>query len=137
MQKCIAALNQKGQSSAENFFIDTSGNDEDVKTEIETKLAEVDQFSQALLKFTKDITAESDIMRGLIEGIEDPIDKQTAGNTYLEFMQNDQGPMRTLFALNDEVKRLQNESVRLRQLLDATNTRIAMRNGTPVSGNPI
>ncbi|KAH7696662.1 hypothetical protein AAVH_36266, partial [Aphelenchoides avenae] len=97
------------KSSEDTFEVDTSLADDDLKVELETKLAEIEQRSIELVKFTQEINAESDTMKTLVESLTDDAEKQEAGKLYLDFMQADRGPMHTLSVLSDEVARLENE----------------------------
>lgn len=133
-QKCIPALTAKDQSAALALFVDTSHKDEVVKADIETKLAIVKQNTDDLLNCVKEINAESDILRRLVESHTDQQQRETATNDYKQFMHSDKGPVHCLLEVNNEVKRLENEQVRLQRLLDYTNTRISVRTSEPLEG---
>ncbi|KAH7698961.1 hypothetical protein AAVH_33940, partial [Aphelenchoides avenae] len=88
-QKCIPALTMATKSSEDTFEVDTSLADDDLKVELETKLAEIEQRSIELVKFTQEINAGSDTMKTLVESLTDDNEKQEACKLYLDFMQAD------------------------------------------------
>lgn len=136
LQRCVPALRALTESQKLDFTVDTTLNDDDFKVEIETKIAQIEQFSESLVKFVKDINEERYTLKHIAESITDAAEGDEARKAYLIIMQSEHGPVECLTKIDTEITRLHNERSRMQGYLDAVNTRLSLTNGGSTVCNP-
>lgn len=129
-QKVIPANQAYTNSSKLTFAVDPNIKDEDQKIELETHLATIEQTQVELLRFAKEINEEGELYKQLVESLLDDNQRAEAGERYVEFMSQANGPAACVASIDAEIKRLQNEQVRLKRYLDAVNSKISIQDST-------
>lgn len=137
LQKTLPTLNLARKSASTKFEVDLSLSDDEVKDALETFIATIDETTADLVNRVKEVTALSDQMKTMAEGITDVGERKRAGQLYIQTMEDPNGSIACLTEAEAELQRLENEDKLLRRQLTAINSRIEAQTNAGNSGMPL